>query len=168
MFAQSVLIRPELPEDDTAVETIHELTFGPGRFTKTAYRLREGVPFDPDLSFVAVHGPAVIGAVRLTPIFIGNTPATLLGPLCVHPGLQSRGTGRQLMQAAMAATVAKKAGPILLVGDRAYYEPLGFTLVPAGTIALPGPVDPNRLLIAPAGTSGPFAGMVRKARSAAA
>ncbi|WP_334175826.1 N-acetyltransferase [Pseudoxanthobacter sp.] len=164
MFAQTALIRPELPDDDAAVETLHEIAFGPGRFAKTAYRLREGVPFDPDLSFVAVHGPTVIGSVRLTPIFIGTTPATLLGPLVVHPGLQSRGTGRQLMQAAMAATQAKRAGPILLVGDRGYYEPLGFTLVRPGTIVLPGPVDPNRLLLAPAGAEGPFAGAVRKAR----
>ncbi len=162
MFAISTVIRHELPEDAAAVDALHEITFGPGRFAKTAYRLREGVPCDPALSFVALAGTRVVGSVRLTPILIGQRPATLLGPLCVHPDAQSRGTGRNLVAAALEAATARQAGPVLLVGDRAYYEPLGFAPVAPGAITLPGPVDANRLLIAAAGAAGPFQGPARR------
>ena len=40
-------IRPETPADDAAVEALNAASFGPGRFAKSAYRLREGV--DPQL-----------------------------------------------------------------------------------------------------------------------
>ena len=46
---------------------------------------------------------------------------------------------------------------ILLVGDLPYFGPLGFEVVPAGRIALPGPVDPRRVLwraLKPGGTDG--------------
>jgi predicted N-acetyltransferase YhbS len=35
----------------------------------------------------------------------------------------------------------------LLVGDEPYYARLGFRRVPRGQITLPGPVDPERLLV---------------------
>ena len=36
----SVSILPEAADDAAAIERLHERTFGPGRFAKTAYRLR--------------------------------------------------------------------------------------------------------------------------------
>ena len=36
----SLTILPETPDDAPAIERLHERTFGPGRFAKTAYRLR--------------------------------------------------------------------------------------------------------------------------------
>ena len=38
----SLVIRPERPEDAPAIERLHARAFGPGRFARTAYRLREG------------------------------------------------------------------------------------------------------------------------------
>ena len=38
----SFTIRAELADDELAIERRHERTFGPGRYAKTAYRLREG------------------------------------------------------------------------------------------------------------------------------
>jgi predicted N-acetyltransferase YhbS len=37
---------------------------------------------------------------------------------------------------------------VILVGDLPYYARAGFTVAPHGYIALPGPVDPARLLYA--------------------
>ena len=31
----------ETPEDAAAIERLHERTFGPGRFARTSYRIRE-------------------------------------------------------------------------------------------------------------------------------
>ena len=44
-------ILPETPDDAVAIERLHERTFGPGRYAKSAYRLREGADHLPDLSF---------------------------------------------------------------------------------------------------------------------
>jgi predicted N-acetyltransferase YhbS len=46
----------------------------------------------------------------------------------------------------MEAARADGLGLVLLVGDEPYYARLGFVRVPAGHIALPGPVNPQRLL----------------------
>ena len=36
---------------------------------------------------------------------------------------------------------------MLLVGDLPYYGPLGFVSVPHKQVTLPGPVDPDRVLV---------------------
>ena len=45
----SVTILPETPDDAVAIERLHERAFGPGRYAKTAYRLREQVDHIRDL-----------------------------------------------------------------------------------------------------------------------
>ena len=141
-------IRPEMPEDDAAIEALHADAFGPGRFARTAFRIREGVPHDPRLSFVAELDGELLGAVRLTPIRIGVTPAQLLGPLAVVPTHKGVGIGRALMRRTLEEGARLGEGLVLLVGDLPYYGPFGFNRVPQGRILLPGPVDPARLLIA--------------------
>jgi predicted N-acetyltransferase YhbS len=140
-------IRPELPADGAAIEALNDLAFGPGRYVRAAYRLRDGVPHEPTLSFVGEVQGKVMGSVRLTPIRIGGRVALLLGPLAVAPEWTGQGCGRALARTAVDA--ARKAGHalILLVGDEPYYGPLGFKRVAGGAVTMPGPVDPTRLLI---------------------
>jgi predicted N-acetyltransferase YhbS len=148
MHAPLFLVRPEAPEDDAAIEALHELAFGPGRFARTAHRLREGVPHDPDLSLVAFFGHRLGGSVRLTPIRIGDAPALLLGPLAVHPDFANKGAGRALVRASLDEARRLGHRMVLLVGDEPYYGPLGFRPVPPTKVPLPGPVDPKRVLLA--------------------
>jgi predicted N-acetyltransferase YhbS len=149
MKIDSFTVLAEQPADDAAIESLHEVSFGPGRFARAASLLREGVPQDPSLSFVAKSGERLVGTVRLTPIRIGGRPAILLGPLAVVPDWKGRGAGKSLMRTAIAA--AKEAGHtiILLVGDEPYYGPFGFVRVPPGRISLPAPADPARILVCP-------------------
>lgn len=144
----TLTILPEKPDDDVAIEKLSERTFGPGRYARSAYRLREGVSHKRELSFTARIGTLLVGSVRLTPVRIGKAPALLLGPLTVEPPFRSHGIGRALIEASLEA--AKKAGEkiILLVGDEPYYGRLGFRKVPRGKVKLPGPVDPERVLVA--------------------
>jgi predicted N-acetyltransferase YhbS len=144
----SLDIQPETPEDDAAIERLSERTFGPGRFARSAYRLREEVDHRRDLSYTARIGTLLVGSVRLTPIKIGQAKAVLLGPLTVEPPFRSRGVGRALLEASM--TAARNAGIqlILLVGDEPYYGRSGFRKVEKGRVKLPGPVDTERVLIA--------------------
>jgi predicted N-acetyltransferase YhbS len=140
------VLEPETPDDEEAILRLNERVFGPGRFARTAYRLRESTAADLSLSFVARIGTLLIGANAMTPVFIGETPAFLLGPLIVEPVFRSQGIGEALVKRSLDA--AREAGGKLtiLVGDESYYGKLGFRRSPPGRIVLPGPVDPERLL----------------------
>jgi predicted N-acetyltransferase YhbS len=144
----SFTIRHETARDADAIERLNERTFGPGRYAKTAYRLREGGPHSLALSFTARIGTLLVGSVRLTPIRIGETPALLLGPLTVEPPFRARGIGLALIKRALDEARAKGHRLVVLVGDEPYYGRAGFTRVPKGRAAMPGPVDPERLLVA--------------------
>jgi predicted N-acetyltransferase YhbS len=149
MSANSFDLRPIDPADAVVIDNLHEIAFGPGRFTRSAYRLREGVPPDRRLSFVAVAGGVLVGSVWMTPIRIGTRPALLLGPLAVRPDWSGKGVGRALVRRALDAARGEGHKLVMLVGDLSYYGPLGFQQVAPGTITLPGPVDPARILVAP-------------------
>ncbi|MFM8606458.1 MAG: GNAT family N-acetyltransferase [Hyphomicrobiales bacterium] len=140
-------IRHETPADAGAIEKLHERAFGPGRYAKTAYRLREGVAPIASLSFVALVGTLVVGSIRLTPITIGQTPALLLGPLAVEQAFSSIGIGMSLIQRAVETAKAEGHQLILLVGDEPYYNRAGFVVMPKGRAEMPGPVDPQRVLV---------------------
>jgi predicted N-acetyltransferase YhbS len=138
----------ELATDDDAdpIERLNERVFGPGRFARTAYRIRETTPADPALSFVARVGTLLVGATTMTPIAIGVDPALLLGPLIVEPVFRSQGIGEALVKSSLEAAKAGGWKLVILVGDEPYYARMGFQRAPPGQISLPGPVDPERLL----------------------
>ena len=137
---------PLTPDDLIAIGRLDARAFGPGRFAKSAYRLREGVDPDWNLSFVARIGTLLVGANRITPILCGGAPALLLGPLTVEPAFRSRGLGEALVMKSLGAARAAGHSLVLLVGDAPYYERLGFRPVPRGQLVMAGPVDPVRLL----------------------
>ncbi|HSM94462.1 MAG TPA: hypothetical protein VLT91_00360, partial [Rhizomicrobium sp.] len=60
-------IRHERPEDAPLVEALNAASFGPGRYAKSAYRLREGVDAVTELSFVAMEKGELRGSVRFWP-----------------------------------------------------------------------------------------------------
>jgi predicted N-acetyltransferase YhbS len=144
----SVSILPETADDAIAIERLHERTFGPGRFAKTAYRLREQADHIRELSFTARIGTLLIGSVWLSPIRIGDAKALLLGPVTVEPAFRDRGVGQALIDRALKEAAAKGHRLVVLVGDEAYYDKCGFKRIPKGRAIMPGPVDPGRLLVA--------------------
>jgi predicted N-acetyltransferase YhbS len=144
----SLTILPESLGDASAIERLHERTFGPGRYAKTAYRLREQVEHDLDLSFTARIGTLLVGSVRLSPVRIGEARALLLGPLTVEPPFRDRGVGQALIARALEQARSKGHQLVILVGDEPYYGKCGFKRIPSGRVTMPGPVDPERLLVA--------------------
>lgn len=143
----AITVSVERPADATAIAAIEERAFGPGRFARSAYRLREGRGHDLALSFVARVSSLVIGSVRQTRVLVGTTPALLLGPLTVEPAFRNRGVGRLLLERALAAAVAAGQTAVILVGDEAYYARAGFRRLAPSRVSMPGPVDPARLLV---------------------
>jgi predicted N-acetyltransferase YhbS len=134
----------ESPFDARRVEALVDAAFGPGRFGKTAERLREGSR--PALSLVARHGRDVVGTVRLWPVRIGGEPALFLGPVAVDEAVRGEGVGAALVEAALERARAGGRTTVLLVGDMPYFGRFGFEV--AREVELPGPVDRRRVLIA--------------------
>jgi predicted N-acetyltransferase YhbS len=142
----SLVIRPEQSIDADAIERLHERAFGPGRFARTAFRLREGAPPLMDLSFTALVGTLLVGSVRLTPVLAGTAPALMLGPLTVEPAFENRGIGAALIRRSLEVARDKGHALVLLVGDEPYYSRFGFKRIPPRRLELPGPVNPERFL----------------------
>ena len=136
----------ERPADAAKVDAFIDRIFGPGRYAKTAERLREDNRPLPGLSFVCWQDGALAGCVRQWPVTVGGAPVVFLGPFAVDPHQRSLGLGAALVRKACDEARAAGHGVILLVGDAPYFEPLGFEVVPRGRIVLPGPVDPRRVL----------------------
>jgi predicted N-acetyltransferase YhbS len=159
----NVVVRPVRPGDLAAIRDLHARAFGPGRFARTAYRIREGTEEYSRFCRVCLIEERIVAAVRFTPILVGGRAgALLLGPLAVDPAYANRGHGRGLVAKALEDARAAGVSLVLLVGDEPYYGKLGFRGVPPGRISLPGPVDPKRLLaaeLAP-GALAQFAGTV--------
>src|SRR5215831_8584297 len=158
MSELALTILPEAAADAPAIERLHERTFGPGRFARTAFRIREGRAHMLELSFTARIGTLLVGSVRLTPICIGETPALLLGPLTVEPPFRSHGVGTALISRAVKEAQANGHKLMVLVGDEPIYGKSGFKRIPKGQVKMPGPVDPARLLICEL-TAGAFDGV---------
>lgn len=138
-------IRQERPEDAAEIEALNAKSFGPGRFAKSAFRLREGVAPVERLSFVA-EDAAVCGSIRFWPIAIGKETSLLLGPLAVEPMRRGQGIGVGLMRRGIETAKALGYASIILVGDEPYYVRVGFARIAPGRVRFPGPVDPARIL----------------------
>lgn len=146
MSLADVTYLPETPAHDPEIDLINEEAFGPGRFARAAYKIREGGPHERALSFVAMDGGKVIASVRMTRIAAGKGRALMLGPLAVRPTHKNLGIGRKLVAMALDAAAKAHSPAVILVGDEPYYGPLGFKRIPRGQISMPRPVDLDRLL----------------------
>ena len=134
--------------DDAYIEDLQAIAFGPGRFSKTAYRIRERFPIDRSLSLVAEVDGETCGSVWMTPISIGGINGWMLGPLATHPNFRKLGAGKLLAREVTRRALERGDGQfVMLVGDRDYYCPLGWEPTTAGAIQFPGPVDPSRVLL---------------------
>ena len=111
-----LILEPAADDDAEPIERLNERVFGPGRFARTAYRIRETTDADPGLSFVARVGTLLVGASAMTPIAIGDASALLLGPLIVEPVFRSQGIGEALVARSLEAAKAAGWKLVILVG----------------------------------------------------
>lgn len=140
--------RHATPEDDRWIEELQALAFGPGRFARTAFRIRERFPIDKSLSLVAEVNGVPCGSVWMTPISIGGLNGYMLGPLATHPDFRRLGVGKLLARTVTEMALDQgEASYVMLVGDFDYYGPLGYARTTSGAIQFPGPVDPERVLL---------------------
>ncbi|NOZ31595.1 MAG: N-acetyltransferase [Alphaproteobacteria bacterium] len=142
-----IAFRLETATDDAWITRLHEKCFGPGRFARAAFRVREILPAEPELGFCAELDGHPVASVRMTPISLNAGNGYLLGPLATDPHFRNKGAGRALVTHVTARAMARPGcGFVLLVGDADYYEKLLFLPVRERVI-FPGPVDPSRILV---------------------
>lgn len=141
---RSLQISPLESADRPAVEALLDLVFGRDRRDRSSYRLRAGNPPCPALSFAARMDGRLVGSVQQTPVAVGDkgSRALLLGPLAVEPALRGQGIGRALLRHSLDAARAAGRPHVFLVGERDYYEPLGFGPAAAAGVRVAGePAD---------------------------
>jgi predicted N-acetyltransferase YhbS len=144
-----VRFAPERPQDRAEVDALIDAAFGPGRFAKTSERVRETAPARLDLSICAWAGDDLVGAVRQTPVRIGETPALFFGPIATRADQRGHGVGAALTERACEAGAAAGETLVILIGAISFFQPLSFERVPEGRVSLPWPTDYARLLWRP-------------------
>jgi len=163
------LIKPEPAVLAGAVERLYDDVFGPARFHKASYLFREGVAPVRELSWIALEGDRLVGAIRYWPILVGETghQALLLGPLAIAQDRAGKGIGRALMFKTLDLAAQLGHDLVLLVGDVDYYKRFGFVPATPHGFVMPGESKPDRLQVAPLKDNvlGRIAGEVRHLHS---
>jgi predicted N-acetyltransferase YhbS len=157
----------ERPQDRATVDALVDAAFGPGRFAKTSERVREQAAARLDLSLCAWAGEELVGAVRQTPVRIGEAPALFFGPIATRADQRGHGVGAALTERACQAGAAAGETLVILIGAISFFEPLGFERVPEGRISLPWTTDYARLLwrpLAPGALEGVTGPLLARAR----
>jgi predicted N-acetyltransferase YhbS len=140
--AAPVRIDIETARDAATIDALVLAAFGPGRFAKTAERIREQAAIA--VGFVAREGTEIIGSVRLWRITVGETPAVFLGPIAVDEARRKSGLGADLVHACLDHARAHGIIGVLLVGDPPYFDRFDFHAAPQAILT--GPVDQRRVM----------------------
>ncbi len=139
---------PDSADYAGAVEALYDEAFGPGRFVKTAERLREGNTKIEPACFLAVDAEGLCGAVRLWPVTCASGGrAAFLGPLAVAERKRNVGVAFHLMERSIGVCRELGYAAVILVGDESYYARWSFRQAGAARFFMPGPVDQHRILI---------------------
>ncbi|NWK95160.1 GNAT family N-acetyltransferase [Sphingobium lactosutens] len=149
-------ILPLDSQPEEAIEQLLDAAFGPDRHGRTAYKIRDGMPWLPALSFAVVNADgALIGTLQSWPVALtqadgSQSPLIMVGPVAVDPAHQHGGHGRAMMDAVVAAARTLRTEPLMMIGDPEYYGRFwGFTDEGTSGWDAPGPFEKRRLLALP-------------------
>lgn len=148
----SVIVPLNMMSQD-AIERLLDAAFGRDRHGRTAYLIRDGMPWLPELSFgIEDERGNLVGSLQSWPVALthedgSQTPLIMVGPVAVDPAMQGTGHGRALMDAAITAARAQKCDPLMMIGDPEYYGRFwGFSAEGTSGWDCPGPFEGHRLL----------------------
>lgn len=145
------------------IETLLDAAFGPDRHLRTAYRVRHGMDWMAELSFMAADASGtLIGLIQCWPVRLyGDNDAAydliMVGPVAVHPEYQGKGIGIALMDKAMTAADGGPLcdTPMVMIGDYEYYRRWQFDAALTAGWRMDGPFEQARLLARGAKKLGP-------------
>ena len=139
-------IRLEQYQDNESIEELYSLSFSPGRYVKSAFRMREKYSHLIDISYVSTIGRNIIGSLRYWNILVNSEPALLLGPVVIHPKYRGKGYGQELLKFSLQNCKLNNFKLIILIGDLIYYSKIGFKRFEKKDLSFIGPVNKDRLL----------------------
>ena len=148
-------IIPLVEIDPALVEQLLDAAFGEERKQRTAYKVREGMDMLEGLSLAAVdtEESEFIGSIQCWPTALIDEdgkkhPMIMVGPVAVHPERQGQGVGQALMIALLKELQKSETLPLVMIGDPEYYGRFfEFSVERTGGWTLPGPWEPERLLV---------------------
>ncbi len=156
-------ILPLSTQNPDAIEQLLDAAFGTDRHGRTAYAIRRGVPWLPELSYAVLAADGTLaGTLQSWPVALDKSPLIMVGPVAVLPALQNSGHGHALMDAVVRDARRAAREPLMMIGDPEYYGRFwGFSADHTGGWQAPGPVDPRRVLaLSVGGGTVPHAGML--------
>lgn len=138
---------------DEAIERLLDAAFGADRHGRTAYLIREGMPWLPELSFAMLDADGELaGSLQSWPVALTHAdgtkaPLIMVGPVAVRPDLQGGGHGRAMMDAVVSSARQRRSETLMMIGDPEYYGRFwGFSAEATGAWECPGPYEKRRLL----------------------
>ena len=143
-------IRQISNEDNDKIIKLLYKSFGPGRFARSVYRLREKNDRDTEFSYIYELNNQILSSISYYKTFLNNDiNGLLLGPLAVDPEHRGKGYGVELVKYTIALIKKTMAYDfILVIGYYHYYEKFGFKKI-NNTFSFYGPVNSEKVLILP-------------------
>ena len=143
-------IRQISNEDNDKIIKLLYKSFGPGRFARSVYRLREKNDRDTEFSYIYELNNQILSSISYYKTFLNNDiNGLLLGPLAVDQEHRGKGYGVELVKYTIALIKKTMAYDfILVIGDYHYYEKFGFKKI-NNTFSFYGPVNSEKVLILP-------------------
>lgn len=134
-------IRPVRREDEPAVRALLVAAFGGSAEADLIDGLREHGAVVAEL--VAEEAGRIVGHVAFSRLWVESgqrlSPAVALAPLAVVPEFQSKGLGKQLIEAGHERLRALNERLSVVLGDLDYYGRLGYSREAASGFASPYP-----------------------------
>ena len=126
----AVIIRPERPEDVSAIAAIVEAAFGSAVERDLVEAIRGDRCYRPELALVAEDGGEIVGHVMVNhcELHDGDTVHRIgmLSPLAVTPSRQRDGIGSALVHEVLSRAAAAGDPLVILEGSPTYYSRFGF------------------------------------------
>ena len=123
-----VVIRDAMADDHDAIDALLLTAFPTDAEARLVRTLRE--QGDAPIELVAEANGRVVGQILFSPVGVEGSDGRLRGvglaPLAVEPAMQGRGIGRALVRQGLRACGEARSGAVFVLGEPAYYGPIGF------------------------------------------
>lgn len=143
VHGESLVIRCEDAEDQSAVRAVNEFAFGrPDEADLVDSLRKEGAII---LSLVAEIEKQVVGHILFSRMWVdspgGSLPAVALAPMAVFPAHQRNGIGGALIRSGLDSLRERGERIVIVLGHPDYYPRFGFSTEKARGLASPFPPD---------------------------
>ncbi|MBC1936693.1 N-acetyltransferase [Listeria grandensis] len=145
----TVTIEVAKKEDRKAIRGVLEASFPTTAEADLVDAITASKEYLPDLALVARVREEVVGFSLLSECFVGNEVILVLAPVAVKPEWQSRGVGKQLMEAGITKAKDTNYHCISVLGHETYYPRFGFKLAKDYQITAPFDVPDVNFMVYP-------------------